>query len=135
LTVGDVVSTGTSSDSKKATKAVTHSRISRFELFAGLISGRNIIAQAKAVRRGSALSRSAAGTKIGHLIIKGKKVSISKPTKRTLSGIGTLYVHRVMRSKTGLQVYALELILSKARDGLAKGTAIILGSARAGVKK
>jgi hypothetical protein len=58
---------------------------------------------------------------------------LANNTARRIAGVGTLYLNRRVNSKTGVHVYGLELILSGARDGLKKGTALILGSARAGV--
>jgi hypothetical protein len=135
LTTGDVTSKVHSTDSATRTAATTSSRIANGKLLNGVISAKGITTRAHVARDHGKLSRSASGTTIGHLIVQGRTFSASEPTKRTLPGIGTLYLHRVMKSKSGIQVYALELILTKARGNLAKGTTLILGSARAGVKK
>jgi hypothetical protein len=49
-------------------------------------------------------------------------------------GIGTIYLNRVVRRPSGVQVIALQVVLGRARSGLPKGAVINVGYAQAGVR-
>jgi hypothetical protein len=126
-----------STDSNGGTAAILTSKITGANLLGGVIKADAIVARAKATRAGSTLTRSSSGTSIGDLTINGQKQSGNQPanTKFAVPGIGTLWINRVVQAPNGLQVYALQLVLSTAQSGLSKGTVITLGAAKALVKK
>ena len=129
--------TARSTDSAATTAAILTSKISNANLLGGVIKANAIVVRAKAARSGGTLTRTSRGTSIGDLTINGQKRSGNQPanTKLAIPGVGTLWVNRVVKSAKGLQVYAMQLVLTVARDGLSKGTIITLGAAKAVVKK
>ena len=136
LSVGAVDTHAKSTDSATETAARTWSTIDSAVVLGGVVRVSGITAQAKAVRKNHGpVFRTSAGTTIGKLKVNGHYLPVKVPenTKIAIPGVGTLYLYRVLKTSTGLHVIALELVLSQAMDGLAKGTAIIVGSARAGV--
>ena len=116
-----------STDSAAATTVVTRSAISNVNLLGGAIKASAIVSRAAAKRAGGTLTRSSGGTTVSGFTINGKTQSANQPanTVHSIPGIGTLYVHKVVKSATGVHVYALQLVLSSAQDGLSKGTTII----------
>ena len=124
-----------STDNAKATTVVTRAEVAGVNLLNGAIKASAITGQATVTRSGTSLKRSSAGTTIAGFTINGKKQAASQPanTKLSIPGLGTLYVNRVVRSSTGVHVYALQLVLTKDRAGLSKGTTVTVGAAYAAV--
>jgi hypothetical protein len=135
LSGGLVTDRAVSTDSKTRTTATTRSRIAGISLGGGMVTASAITARAHAVRKGSKVTTSSAGTTVGDLTVNGMSEPANKATTESIPGLGTLYVDRVVKSKTGIRVYALELVLSAPQGGLAAGADIIIGAARAGVTK
>ena len=106
-----------STDAAAATAVVTRSAISNLNLLGGAITASTIVSQATAKRTGSTLSRSSSGTTMSGLTINGRAQSANQPANsvRSIPGLGTLYLHRVVNSPTGVHVYALQLVLSVRR--------------------
>ena len=69
------------------------------------------------------------------LTINGRAQSANQPANsvRSIPCLGTLYLHRVVNSPTGVHVYALQLVLSRAQGGLSKGSTITVGATYAAV--
>jgi hypothetical protein len=135
LSGGVVTSKAVSTDSAKRTTATTQSRIANISLGGGMVTASAITAHARAVRTDSEVTTSSAGTTVGDLTVNGTSEPANKATTQSIPGLGTLYVDRVVKTKTGIRVYALELVLSAPLGGLASGADIIIGAARAGVTK
>jgi hypothetical protein len=133
--VGTMASTGTSVDSSAKTTATTMSDIANVSLLGGAITLSSVHTQAQATRVGSKLSLSSAGTTLGTLTVAGQKVSLPAMGKSlNLPGIGTLYIGRVIKWPSSIQVYGMQLVLSVARGGLSAGTVITVGAAYAGAR-
>ena len=126
-----------SADGAHRTSSILRSKVNGVDLLAGVVRANAVIARAKAMRRDGALSRISNGTKIVGLTINGKKQSGDQPanTKYSIPNVGTLWVHRVVKTNNGLHVYALQLKLAKAQGGLSKGTLITIAGATAAVAK
>lgn len=136
LRTGEVASHARSFDTARRTGATLRSHIARISLFGGALRLRAINARATAVRRSDGtLVRSSQDTSVGNLLVNGTNHPLSnKPnTKYRLPGFGTLWLHRVIRTKNGLRVYAAQLVLGRTINGLQKGAVITLGAAQAGV--
>jgi hypothetical protein len=135
LHTGTVASTATSTDSASLTTATTRSRVSGVNLLGGVVTAGAVIARAHASRGSGGLSRSSYGTEFADLRINGTDEPANVPanTTRTIPGVGTLYLNRVINTPTGVHVYALELVLSKAVGTLVKGSVFYVSSATAGV--
>jgi hypothetical protein len=54
-------------------------------------------------------------------------------SSRTVPGVGTLYVRKSTWSSTGLDVIALQLVVSTAQTGLPVGAVVNIGYAQSGV--
>jgi hypothetical protein len=134
---GVTQTTARSTENAGTTAAILTSKITHANLLGGVIKANAIVARAKAARTGGKLTRTSSGTSIGDLTINGQKRSGNQPanTKFGIPGVGTLWVNRVVKSANGLQVYAMQLVLSVGQDGLSKGTVVTLGAAKATVKK
>ena len=134
---GAVTSQATSTDAADRTAVTTLNEITRINLLGGVVQARSIRASAHAARSGGRLARSSRGTNVQALRING--TSHPAPTKPDTSmhipGIGTLWLHRVVRVPGGLRVYAMQLVLGRATHGLAKGTVITVGAAVARVRR
>lgn len=136
LHVRAVRSTAKSSDSSKQTVAATTNKVAGIDLLGGTVHIDAVEAKATTTRKGSKItSRSSAGTKVVGLTINGVKRSVStkENTRISILGVGTLYLHRAVRTSTSVQVYAVQLKLLTAQSGLESGAVITVGSAKAGV--
>ncbi len=134
LNAGAAKTTGKSTDSASAgTNATTTASIADVELLDGLITVDAVTAKASTTRKGSAVTRSSAGTKIVGLRISGTTRSVGTGENQRISvpGVGNLYLNRNIRETSGLQVYALQLELTQAFEGLPDGTTINVGAAKA----
>jgi hypothetical protein len=135
LQVGGVRSTTRSATHGTRMVATTRSRIAAVNLLGGMIKAQVITARAQAVRNGTHLTRTSTGTSLIGLTIAGQ--SFAAPTQdmtQTIPGLATLYFNHQQNTHTGLQVYALKVVLLKDVGGLASGATIVLGAASAGVK-
>lgn len=135
LSAGAVTSSARSSDTTTTTSAATASHIASVNLLGGAVKVRAITTQARATRHGSHLSLSSTGTKLVGLTVNGRALSVPAPnTGRNIPGLGTLYFDRVSKTRTGIRVYALQLVLSESVGSVARGTVITIGAASAGVR-
>lgn len=134
---GAVTSQATSTDAADRTVVTTLNAITRINLLGGVVRARSIRTRAHVARSSSHLARSSRGTNVQALRING--TSHPAPTKPNTSmhipGVGTLWLHRVIRIPGGLRVYAMQLVLGRATHGLAKGTVITVGAAVARVRR
>ena len=136
LGVGAVTSSARSTDTSSATTANTVSHIASVNLLGGAVKVRGIVTAAHAVRHGSQLSLSSSGTRLVGLTVNGTARSVRAGSRGlALPGLGTLYVDRVTKSRNGITVTGLQLVLSTAVGSAVKGTVITVGSATAGVRK
>jgi hypothetical protein len=135
FTGGSAVTTAKSTDSPTSTNATTTARISNVNFLSGVVTADAIKAVSSTTKKGTTYSRSSAGTEILDLRINGTPVTtpIGPNTTRTIPGVGTLYMRRSVWSSTGMDVIALQLVLSNARGSLPAGTVITAGFAQSGV--
>jgi hypothetical protein len=114
----------------------TKATIARVNLLNGLVKVRAIKAQANATKVLGHVKLSNLGSHFVGLKIHGKPMNddISPNTKISLLGIGTLWLDRVIKSRRGVQVHMIELVLGHAINGLRKGTVIDVANARALVR-
>ena len=125
-----------STDSAAATTVVTRSAISNLNLLGGAITASTIVSQATAKRAGGdAHADPRAAPPCPGSRSTGRTQSANQPANsvRSIPGLGTLYLHRVVNSPTGVHVYALQLVLSRAQGGLSKGSTITVGATYAAV--
>ena len=132
---GAATTTAKSTDSSTATNATTTATIADVDLFDGAVTADAITAKASTTRSGSKLTRTSAGTTIADLRINNAAVNVTGDANQrvNVAGVGTLYLRRSSLTDTGLQVFALQLVLTEEEDGLPIGTVINIGSASSGV--
>jgi hypothetical protein len=127
-------STAHSSDTAKTTTAATTNHLAAVSLLGGAVTLDAITTAANASRTGSHLTLSDTGTRLVGLKINGTTQTIpSLGTSRTIAGLGTLYFGAATKTRSGIQVYGLRLVLSAAHGSLAAGASITIGSADAGI--
>ena len=136
IRVGVVHSHGRSWESDQNTNVVTQSQVAGVHLLDNAIVVSAITATAKVQRGGGALSRDGSGATLLGLEINGRahRGRVRPNTAIDVLGIGTIYLNRVVRRPSGVQVIALQVVLGRARSGLPKGAVINVGYAQAGVR-
>ena len=136
LTAGAATTTGKSTDSPTTTTAVTTATIAKLNLLDGLITADTITAKASTTRSGSKVTRTSADTTVGGLKIGDVAVNVTGAANQRVEvlDVGTLYIRRSsLLGDTGLQVYALQLVISETQGALVEGTVINIGAASSGV--
>ena len=134
ITTGATTSTARSIDEENKETSTQRDTIADVSLLGGIVSVGTVTTQANAYRTTTFASTST-GTSISGLKIKGRSYtgSTGENTAIAISGVGTLYLHRVGHTSSSIKVYGMELVLSSTVDGVASGTSIIVGQAYAGV--
>lgn len=132
---GSVRTTARSTDEAAATTATTRSELGSVSLLGGAIKAAVITSQATARRAGGTLSRSSTGTTLTGFTINGKTQPADPPvnTKRAVPGLGTVYLHRVVETPTGIRVFAIQLVLARSQHGLPAGSVLTVGASYAAV--
>lgn len=135
LTAGADSSSATSHDTATATVVHTANATTNLRLFGGVIKASSVQVSAQTTRTGAGVVHRATTSKIGGFTVNGQHRSGSAPanTKMTIPNLGTLWVHRVIKTPTGVTVRGLDLVLSVTKNGLKRGTELIIGAAHAAV--
>ncbi len=133
LRAGTDASSGYSKDTASSTIASTRNTIADVKLFGGVVKARAVTVHARAERDSSGVVHRGNSVSVVGLTVNGKHQSGSVPanTKLTLPGLGTLWIHRVVTTSTGVIVRGLDLVLGVTKNGLKKGTELIVGAAYA----
>lgn len=137
LRIGATRTSARSADSGKRSRADFTAQVAGLHLLGNEITASALRAHVSVARGHSGLTRGSHGTEVLGLRINGKKFDGTRPanTKYAIPGLGTLWIHRVVKTKNGAKVYALELDLNTAQSGFAKGTVIRVAGASAVVRK
>ena len=136
LTAGAATTTGKSTDSPTTTTAVTTATIADLDLLDGAVTADSITAKASTTRSGSKVTRTSAGTTVTGLKIGDVAVNVTGAANQRFEvlDVGTLYLRRSsLLGDTGLQVYALQLVVTETQGDLVEGTVINIGAASSGV--
>jgi hypothetical protein len=107
------------------------SSASAIRLLGGLISADSLNAHVHAVRRNGHRVFKDRSTGFVNLVVNGQPIAADAPanTKVPVPGVGTLVVHRVHRTKYGIEVTMLELKVLQAAQGLPAGAVLKIASA------
>lgn len=109
------------------------STVQNVDLLAGVVAATHVIAVARVEKRGNRVLGSASGSGFGTLEILGvpeKSPNIPVDTKMAIPGLGTLYLHRVLRTARSIEVRMIELVVTQSnRYGLPIGSDIRIGVA------
>ncbi|MDT4996416.1 MAG: hypothetical protein QOD45_484 [Pseudonocardiales bacterium] len=135
LTTGAVVTSATSSDTASVTTANTHSQIANVSLASGAVTATTLTATANASRNSSGITFPGSGATFVNLVIAGVPFSGTPPpnTTITIPLVGTLKLNVITTTSTGVQVYAMQLVLSAPLGALPTGAKITVAAAHAGV--
>ena len=140
VTVGTALKTGTITDTVSGlvnatgAKGETTATVQSANVLNGVIKVTGVKADAHASTNGSTYSVSDSGSRFGSLTVAGHPeigVNVAANTKVDLTGIGTLYLRRVVRSSHSVSVRMVELVLSNPVNGLAAGTTVRVAVANA----
>jgi hypothetical protein len=118
--------------------AETTATIERANVLDGLIGARVIRAVARAELDGGDVSLSDAGSSFAELSVEGHPelgADVAPNTRVELAGLGTLWLHRVIRKPQSIEVRMIELHVRVADNdlGLKVGTTVHVGVASASV--
>jgi hypothetical protein len=132
---GAVSSTGSSHDAAGATTARTTNATAGPRLFGGIIKAHSVHVVAQATRTSSQTVQRSGTASFAGLTVNGQHRSSTAPanTKISIPNLGTLWIHRVINTPAGVIVRGLDLVLSVTKNGLKRGTELIIGAAHAAV--
>jgi hypothetical protein len=137
LTTGTVDTSATSSDTSSKTTATTRSQIANVSLAGGVVTAAALTANANASRNFSGVTFPGSGATFVNLVIAGVPFSGTPApnTTITIPLVGTLKLNVIQTSSTGVQVYAMQLVLSAPLGSLPANAKIIVAAAHAGVNR
>jgi hypothetical protein len=134
LSSGSIFDTAQGSVTASQSSAQTTASIQNANVLNGLIKASTISAQANAsTTNGVAFHFSTSGSFV-NLSVSGHPeitASVSANTQVTLTGIGTLYLKRVIQGTNSVQIRMIELVLTQSYLGLPTGSHVIVGVASA----
>lgn len=140
VSVPPVVISGTAVDTAEGTvgstpAAETSSTIEGLNLL-GLVKATVIKADVTATGNPPALGDKSSFLKLSVAGFPAIGDNVPPNTKLTLPGLGTLWLHRVIKTSTSIRVIMVELIVNVSGNplGLALGTTVIVASAKVGIK-
>ena len=134
LSSGSIFDTAQGSVTASQSSAQTTASIQNANVLNGIIKASTISAQANAsTTNGVAFHFSTSGSFV-NLSVSGHPeitASVSANTQVTLTGIGTLYLKRVIQGTNSVQIRMIELVLTQSYLGLPTGTHVYVGVASA----
>jgi hypothetical protein len=135
LTTGTATSTATGTASHAMADGVTTDTIQDVDLL-GMVTAQVVTAHAHASRTGNVDTFSTAGSKFENISVMGVTLppdGVKPNSHYDLPGVGTLYLHRVIRGTHHIEVRMIELVLTAPVPGLPVGADIRIGVAEASV--
>ncbi len=135
LTSGTLRNTAQGTVTASTATGVTTATIEKVNLLGGLVTADVVKAVARASSDGTTNTFSDEGSSLLNLSVSGHPgVKADANTKVELAGLGTLYIHRVIRTSTSIEVRMLELVVQQTNTyGLAVGTVLRVAVAEASV--
>lgn len=135
VTIGTIQDTAQGSVATAQSSAQTTASIQTANLLNGIITVDAIRAQANAsTPDGTTFNFSSSGSFVNLSVLGHPEITASVPpnTKVTLTGIGTLYLNRVIQNSNSIQVRMIEVVLSSGNLlGLPTNTDVIVAHASA----
>jgi hypothetical protein len=136
LSSGTVTDTAEGIDTPGSVSATVTSTVQGLDLLAGLVTATAIKASVSATGNPPSFTDN---SQFAQLAVKGFPLLSVNPaanTKVSLLGIGTLWLHRVIKSARSIQVIMVQLVVSVPGNplGLKTGTTVNVASASVGVK-
>ena len=133
LSSGTIHDTAQGSITASLSSAQTSSAIQSVNLLNGTITANTVQGQANAsTTNGTTFNFSQSGSFVNLKVQGHAMANVAANTQISLSGIGTLYLHRVIPATNSITVHMIELVLASGNVlGLPPGTRIIVASASA----
>jgi hypothetical protein len=137
LTSGTLRNTAQGTVTANTATGVTTATIEKVNLLGGLVTADVVKAVARASSDGTTNTFSDEGSSLLNLSVSGHPEITAETgpnTKVVLAGLGTLYIHRVIRTSTSIEVRMIELVVQQTNTyGLAVGTVLRVAVAEASV--
>ncbi len=135
FSVGEVVDTAQGSVNGTSASAETTSTIQAVNVLADLVTATVVKADAHATKVNGTVTLSDSGSSFVNLSVKGFaniNADVAPNTKLTIEGIGTLYLKRVIRTQTDIEVRMIELVINQQNTlGIKIGTVVRVAVAHA----
>lgn len=134
LTTGTLSNTARGSVSTGSATGETTSSVQSANLLRGVLKATVIKADANAAKAGSGFSFSDACSSFGTLSVNGHPeigTNVAPNTTVALPGVGTLYLHRVIRAGNSVEVRMVELVTTSPVNGLPAGSDLRIAVAEA----
>lgn len=140
VTIGTALTTGTIRNTTRGSVAATAatgettSTVQAANLLNRLVKATVITADAHATKNSGSLTFTDSGSTFGTLSVNGHPeigANVAPNTRIALAGVGTLYLHRVLRTGNNIEVRMIELITTKAVGGLPIGADLRVAVAEA----
>lgn len=138
LQLGTVKDTAMGLVGRRTATSHTTSSIQSIDLLNGLVTADLVRASARGSKEGKSRSFTNAGSKFVNLVVAGRPIGKDTGPNTTiqLPGIGTLWLQRVIRTSSSIEVRMIELVVKEDNPfGLAPGSKLQLAVARAVVHR
>lgn len=137
ITSGTLRNTAQGTVTASTATGETTATIEGVNLLGGLVTADVVKADAHASSNGTTNTFSDAGSSLLNLSVSGHPeitADVAPNTRVELAGLGTLYIHRVIRTSTSIEVRMIELVVKVTNTyGLAPGTVLRVAVASASV--
>lgn len=134
VTTGTIVDTVQGHVGSTTSYAETTSTVQSAKVLNGLVQAGAIKSVARVSRANGVYTVGSTGSTFGSLTVKGQaqvNAKVAPNTRIALPGLGTLYLNRVLKTGKTVHVIAIHLVLTSPVDGVAAGTDIRVGVAKA----
>ena len=137
VTVGSGETTAQGTVGASVSTSKTTATVKTANLLNSVVAASLVKAVAQASTNGTTNTFSDAGSGFGSLTVQGHPeigADVARNTKVTLAGLGTLYLHRVIKTANSIEVRMIELIITESNpQNIPIGTDIRVSVARASV--
>lgn len=136
IRTGAVTSRAVGQTGPDGASGTTRSSVTDISLLHHLVTADVVTAVAHVAENGRNISTSEHGSRIVGLRVDGHPVDVTSKPNTAIDlpgGLGTLYLNHVTTTPRGLTVHTIDLQLAQPRDGLAKGSDIVVGNAVAAI--
>jgi hypothetical protein len=137
LSSGTITDTARGTVTNKAVSGETTSTIDGANLLSSVVSAGLIKADARVSRTGTkAPTFSDAGSQLTNVVVAGHGGNLDNVpanTTLTIPGVGVLYLHRVIRTSSSIQIRMIELVVTAGGNSLPIGADVTVGVAQVSI--
>jgi len=134
LGTGTILDTATGKVDFKGATGETTSTVQALNLLSALLTADVIKADAHATTDGTTFTFTDTGSTFVNLSVSGHPeitADVAPNTQLSLAGVGTLYLHRIVRTPHSIEVRMIQLVITDAGSGLPVGTDVRVAVAEA----